>query len=660
MPRTLCIVILVLLSSGSVSIAGYAPLEFDAPAGKISLPGQAPLFDLYTGVDPKAPRVRRLTEKDFGKVEDRSVGAARVIEFSGPPAEWGGEVRVRVTFQPTAREVLARIAVESDSYFPIRMVRFPVMDTERVNRFDTLLFPLNTGDAIHDPRVMIGTRLSGIYSRRYPADCAMQYMTLYNEARNQYMASYNDGDEFCDLTVRTAGESLRLSFEWYPFLDDGGKWESPQCSMSVLPGDWHSAADLYREHMGAKFRAPEVPMWMRENFHGWIQIALKSGNNPPAFRYTEIPDLYRKYVEANGLNTLHLFSLFKGGADVFFPDCNIAANCGTKEDLAASMDAVRAMGGHVDVYTNGRSVDIDSDFVMLRDGAKSWVMHEDGGPQIDGWSVSPGRQVCPFSKLYQDELLRWYKVIVEDYRAHGAQIDQVSCTPALFCFDKSHGHRSPSANFVVGMETLLRRLREYYRSKDPEFFVWAEGQHERYGQFYDVNQSHGEHQNWSAGESMPEQFHYTFPDYLCTGSSDTIDAMCHTFGQGKPFDIHLRHVFRTEFADLLRKFVQVRKAEPEYFLRGKFLDTVGVSVAGRDVKYWRIDRRDGGGTLVNLWGRGRGLTERCEASIRMPEGARTVRAVYPSDLKMEASGDWRTLAWTGPVATVVFERGGER
>lgn len=653
--RWLFAIVLVFIVNESAFTAVCPTLVFELPAGTISLPGQAPLFDLYTTLDTKDRRARRLTDKDFRNVVESAVAGVRTVTFSGPPDEWGGDVKVTVTFEPTSKEVLLRISVENYSYFPIRLVRFPVLDTPPVNRFDTLLFPHNAGDAIHDPRVMISTRLSGIYSRRYPADLAMQYITLYNEARNCYMAAYNDGDEFYDHTVRTAGDCLRLSFDWYPFLDDGGKWESPVCSISMLPGDWHSAADLYREHMSKKFRAPEVPKWMRESFHGWIQIALKSGNNPPAFRYSEIPDLYRKYVEANGLNTLHLFSLFKGGADVFFPDCNIATNCGTKEDLAAAMDAVKAMGGHVDVYTNGRSVDIDSDFVMLRGGAKSWVMHEDGGPQIDGWAVSPGRQVCPFSKLYQDEQLRWYKVIVEEYRAHGTQIDQVSCTPSLFCFDKSHGHRTPAANFPVGMDTLLKRLREYYRSKNPDFFVWAEGQHERYGRYYDVNQSHGEHQSWTAGESMPEQFHYTYPDYLCTGSSDSIDAMCHTFGQGKPFDIHLRHVFKPEFADLLRKLVAVRKAEPEYFLRGRFMDTVGLSVAGRDVRYWRIDRRDGGGMLVNFWGRGRSLTDSCEASIRVPDGMQSVRAVYPSDLKIEASGDWRTLKWTGPVATIVFE-----
>ena len=67
---------------------------------------------------------------------------------------------------------------------------------------------------------------------------------------------------------------------------------------------------------------------------------------------------------------------------------------------------------------------------------------------------------------------------------------------------------------------MLGRIHELYRGLDPDFFVWAEGMHERTAQFYEVSQSHGEGGNWSAGRSVPEQFRYTYPDFLCTGQAD--------------------------------------------------------------------------------------------------------------------------------------------
>ncbi len=637
--------------------ATYDPIVLKCPAGDWAVPGDAPLFEICTTLDARDRLARKLTDRDFRKVA-RTDGADTVLVFSQPPDEWGGEIKVTVTFTKAERETFARLRIESDGYFPIRMVRFPVVDTPEVRRYDTLLFSHNVGDLIHDPRVMISTRLSGIYSRRYPADVAMQYMVLFNQARSYYMAAYHDGDESYDHTVRTAGSALRFSFDWYPFLDDGGTWESPRCSLSVLRGDWHSAADLYREHMSAKFHAPEVPKWMRESFHGWVQISLKGGNPTPALKYSDIPKFYRENVQAVGLNTLHIFSWAVGGADAHFPNTTPSPVCGTPEDLAKAMDEIRAMGGHVDLYTNGRSVDIDSDLYRAS-GDTCFVKHEDGGPQIDGWGITPMRQACPFSRVYQDALLEQYRTIITEFHAHGAQIDQTSCTPAIFCFDESHGHRTPNTNWLTGTDTLLKRLRELYKSLDPEFFVWAEGANERFGQFYDVNQSHGESQDWSAGESCPEQFHYTFPDYLCTGLCNSIEEMCQTYGQGKPFDVNSRHLLKPDFRELLTKLIAVRRQEPEYFLRGRFMDTVGLTVSAADVKYWRIDRRDGPGMLVNLWGRGRSASDECEARILLPDGLPKARAVFPSGLKLSTEGNWAHLKWTGPLATVVFEEAGQ-
>lgn len=156
---------------------------------------------------------------------------------------------------------------------------------------------------------------------------------------------------------------------------------------------------------------------------------------------------------------------------------------------------------------------------------------------------------------------------------------------------------------------------------------------------------------------MPEMLHYTYPTYLCTGSSYSLDGLCHTYGQGKPFDIHYGpRLSDPVYTRLLKDFVCLRKQEPDYFSRGVFKDTVGVTVAGHDVRYWRIDAVAGRGMLVNLWARGRTSNDKCDDAIRLPDGMTRMRTVYPSSLRAEKSGDWYNLMWTGPVATLVFEK----
>ncbi|MGB9586951.1 MAG: hypothetical protein ACPL7O_02105 [Armatimonadota bacterium] len=178
MPRSL---LLLLIMSASASAAVHSPLIFHLPAGSLTLGDNAPLFEIYSTTDWKDKNSKQLTNSDFGEVFEKDTPqGSRILIFSKPPQERGGKIQVHVQFHTLGCEVLARISILSESEHPIRLVRFPVMDTPPVNRYDTLLFPHHCGDAIHDPRVMISTRLGGIYSRRYPADVGLQYMTLYN------------------------------------------------------------------------------------------------------------------------------------------------------------------------------------------------------------------------------------------------------------------------------------------------------------------------------------------------------------------------------------------------------------------------------------------------------------------------------------------------
>ncbi len=628
-------------------------LQFDLPGGILSLNTQAPLFEIYTTTNAWDAKARMLTDRDFRRVEETTDGSARVLVFMRPPDEWGKDIRVSIRYEPLQKEVLTRLSIDSQSYLPIRLVRYPVVDTPKVNRFDTMLLSSNAGDVIRDPQVMIANRLGGRFSWRYPGECAMQYMVFYNEARSYYVSAYSDGDECFDQMVRTKGGALRMSLDWYPFLDNGGTWETPQCSISLLRGDWHSAADLYREHMATKFRPPDLPKWMREDFHGWVQYGMKGGENT-GNKFSQLPHIYKQYVQDIGLNTLHVFSWCVDGLDHHFPDRKPSPYLGTSEELTAAIDAIRAMGGHIDLYTNGRSVDIDSVFYRAG-GDRALVRTEDGGMVFDGVPTCMPK-ACPYSKIYQDAMLDAFKLIVEKFHASGAQIDQVSCTPPIFCFDKSHGHRSPSSNWNFGVDTMLRRIHQYVKSKDPDFFIWIEGTNERFGQFYEVHQSHSESHDWTAGVSLPEQFRYTYPDFLCTGLCDTIDQLVQTYGQGKAFDVRINRVFRPEIGALIKNLIKVRREESKYFLQGRFKDDAGLVYSGADVKCWRLDAPDEKSMLINAWGRGRGVTDTCEVWVKVPEGMRRVRGVYPAGIRAKIEdGVWCRVNWTGPVATFVFE-----
>ena len=98
--------------------------------------------------------------------------------------------------------------------------------------------------------------------------------------------------------------------------------------------------------------------------------------------------------------------------------------------------------------------------------------------------------------------------------------------------------------------------------------------------------------------------------------------------------------------------VAVRKAHPDYFVRGVFRDCVGLEVS-KGARGYLIEREDGGGRLINLWAPGTEPGVHAQASLRLPGGPLSAKPVFPSDLAMSTDGSWIHLAWTGPVATVL-------
>ncbi len=637
------------------SAESHAPLLYDFGVGEsiIEYDRQRPLFELHTTWNRYDKSDRVLSPWDFERITQEARGADTHLTFEQPPSDWPQALKVRVHLHRANEEVEGRITVETSGRLEIRRVKFPCIDVTPTYHYDTLLMAHPMGDAMYYPTRVIGGRLGGEAAYRYPATLGMQYMVLYHAGRSYYISAYSTGDETFEHSGKNIDGGMRLSCVWFPFLKEGA-WESPTCGVAVLPGGWHGAADLYRSRMGKVFQPPEPPAWMRESFHGWMQVSFKGARKDPPFRFTDIPMLYDK-VEELGLNVLHIFSWGQGGFDNNYPLRYPSPNNGTAEELRAAMDEVKSRGGHVVLYTNGRLIDPDTDWNAEHGGYRAYALNEELEPYPERYAGHLFYVACPSVEIYQDALFDNFQRMLNLYGNNAAQIDQTSCTPANFYWNPAHQHRTPASNWIAPTERMLKRIHEYHRSKDPDFFVWGEGTNERFGQYYEVHEGHGEEGWWTAGDSLPEQYLYTYPDAIVTGISNDIQMMCHTYGQGKPFDFNIRHLSKPKFVWMLKRLIQIRKQESDYFLRGRFRDSVGVEASGDAVRWWRIDRRDGKGMLVNLLARGFDLRDRAEASLRLPADKGELRAIFPEDLRISREGSSYRLAWTGPMATVVLE-----
>jgi len=637
--------------------SGFPPLS-----RTVSLGGESALFRIERGSAPGADGNRELTWVDLPAPEVARDDGEMTLRY---PERDGLSVTVR--FVPGDAEVTCRIALELTEGAPVCRVQFPYIEWPRVHTFDRLLMSSPWGDDIPRPTRTIrdfcaqqSTALGQTYIQRgdneviyqYPSILAMQYLVLHNPARSLYLSRYGTGEESFTLNARVLGKSaLALSVVHLPFLASG-RWESPECGFALLEGDWHGAADLYAERMRDEFPPPDVPDWLREEFHGWAGLMMKREGEPADLRFQDLPDVYRR-VQAAGLNTLHVCGWSGVGFDTRYPDYDLNPELGTLADLRAALDEIHRMGGRVILYTNFRLVDPESRF-WREGGEKAVCRGRDGEPYVEGYGTSPQfRVACPGDSSYREYLVAQVARIADEYGADALQADQVSCNLQYLCYDAEHAHRTPATNFLPGMEALLKETRAAYRAANPEFWVWAEGCHERYGRFYDVEQGHAEELTWQIGESLGEQFAYTFPGRIVTGISRGLQQLCETYAQGKPFDVWHHSLDEPGFTGLLRDLVRVRRELPRYFSRGVFRDSVGLGVTG-GVRVYGIEGADGQGLLVNLWMPGAQPGDQCRTLLRHGLAAGEMQCVYPASMSAQGGDGWAALSWRGPVATLVF------
>jgi len=625
-------------------------------------------FEILGAVD-----VQSITRADLELTEAIELSGESKLTYQGTPPCLATDVKVVLQQHCEGSETIASLTVEAVSGYTLVQVQFPHIELPGVEVHDRLLVASPWGDCIPNPIKAIAEfcdwqnsqpyhkeRVQFIRSGNnevfytYPSILAMQYAVIYNEATSFYIACYGLGDETRAFAAGIPGpERLALSFYHYPMLT-AETWESPPCSIGRLAGGWHAAADLYASHMRNVFITPDTPGWLRNVFHGWVQIMMLDEHLKPFCRYRDLPEIYQR-IEAAGMKVMHVAGWNAPFFDAFYPDFDINPVLGTVEELRTAISVINAYGGRVILYTNGRLIDPSSRF--YREGGSDCVcLNKDGEPYFEQY----GNQVvlniaCPCCEPYITHFERVIQRLIQEYSANAVQIDQISCTQGYPCYNPTHGHATPVTNFIHGIEHLLQRVRAIHKGLDPEFISWIEGCNERFGQFYDVEQGHGEvGSNWNIGELVPEMFHYTFPERIVTGLSENVQHLCHTFVQGKPFDFYIENLEDPEFRILLSEFLVLRQAHPEYFLRGVFRDCLGIETTG-GIRAFRLERSDKDGILVNLWLPGADRVYNGRTFLKHPRPGWRKQLLYPSDLAIVENGDWLTLSWRGPVAVMIFE-----
>nr|MBQ4319966.1 hypothetical protein [Clostridia bacterium] len=205
---------------------------------------------------------------------------------------------------------------------------------------------------------------------------------------------------------------------------------------------------------------------------------------------------------------------FDNGFPMYEPDPEL----GTEQELIDGIRKVKEMGVHISFYMN---ILIHNRKYYTDDIDKKAYMQEDGSvPQVSyGNPAVKFSNMCPNSKLWQDQFCGLVKRAATVYGIDGVYFDQLGCG-LKFCFNKEHGHDFDDNN--TGYLTMLKRVIDVYtEATGSQLCIMGEWTNDTFSPYvdYQLNQLFF---NYVCG-GYPEMYRYTFPE---TGTVDMVYPSC--------------------------------------------------------------------------------------------------------------------------------------
>ena len=531
-----------------------------------------------------------------------------------PPAEisltglTANPSRVALTYEALGGDVSLTVEVAADES-PLSSWTCTVRNRgpREVIRVD---FPLIGGAAIGDWRddECVLPKTGGQRLRRpaegnpsevtYLGSASMSWLDLCDARAGLYVAMQDRR-----LTTTAIGcapaagnRSVDLSFRTHTLVRPGEQ-TTRRFVVGVHRGDWHWAADRYREWAQSWMSRPDNPDWVTW-CDGWV-----AASGAPFARMTS----RLAQGKGQGINYLQYWGHMADGIDqccgnFYWP----APALGGAEGFRRGIADVHADGGRVTAYMNCQTWTRDSPINdSLRRTPKSalpeealrlihplswfeqWRLRPLDGKPLGYYAATYGWYImCPASRGFSEHLRFWIvDMYAKRFGADGVYIDQTGATHAKPCYNLEHGH-DDIGHWGLGNVKLLESSLAQARARNPEFVIAIEGAGDALGQFAGLHLISGLC-------SAPEVYHYTFPDHiLISGFSNsspltTDQRVARAFLNGDRFD---SRVGRTEAGAALR----LRRRVKRWLYPGRFMDTLGLTVSDPAVRARWTRCEDGG------------------------------------------------------------------
>ncbi|SMD11507.1 DUF6259 domain-containing protein [Pedobacter nyackensis] len=456
---------------------------------------------------------------------------------------------------------------------------------------------------------------------KYSPRLSMMWLDYYDQNGGLYMASYEDKPGMAAIRAETPGKDMPgMGFYMIknPDLKKGQSWQSHNYSVALHPGDWHWAADQYRnwKHQSLqKYLKPYLtPDWFSKSPGLVAHYDFKYQNGSVVHRFKDLPRLLKEAKEM-GLNHLLLSGWHVDGFDNGFPMYTPDPELGTEAEFIKYIKEVNDAGGHVMFYLNSRLFNMK--YTDLKDKIDLWaVKNEKGENRVEKYGNGniSFAVMCPNYSGWQNQMFNTIQYLVKKAGAHGIYLDQLGMGTPELCFNKAHHHEHD--RWIDGQMQLLERVHQDITvpeasEKDKQVAIIFEGASDNYGN-YASGQLISTFSHYFTG-AFPELYRYTFPGqtlvdmvypsknqvmrpvHISRVSKEMID---HSFLLGNylwAYDLEEDNSFRNdpEMMAYLKQVISLRKAWLSKFANALFRDDLGLETGKSAIVAKHFDLQKG-------------------------------------------------------------------
>ncbi|MCK5805808.1 MAG: hypothetical protein KAI66_23455, partial [Lentisphaeria bacterium] len=557
---------------------------------------QEPLVGLVVR-EPGAPQQTVLSPEDIEFERCHLQGQRIILSYSALAKQ------IRLTIEMVADDSPIckwTCKVENRSRKEIIRVDFPLIGGAAIGNpeDDECVLPHTGGKRIKNPSQ------DKRHATTYLGGGSMSWIDLCDKRAGLYVAMQDrqltSTEMACEPSTRADGADL--SFRTHTIIKPG-QTKTRDFVVGVHRGDWHWAADRYREWAYSWMRHPDDPDWIK-TCDGWIHA---NGRTP----FDGMTGRLER-AQQEGLGYIQYWGQMTDGLDqccgnFYWPAPALGGPDGFKRGVAD----LHRRGGRITGYMNCQTWTRDSPINnALRRTPKSDLPREaldlihplswfeknrlyqlDGTAQgyyadTLGWYI-----MCPASTGFREHLRFWIvDMYCKRYGTDGVYIDQAGATAAKPCYNLDHGH-DDIGHWGMGNVQLLKTCVEQARAHNPDFIIAIEGAGDALGQYASLHLLSGLC-------THPEVYHYTFPEHiLISGFSNgshltSAQRITRAFLNGDRFDMRLNH--RSS-----QSAIQLRKRIKRWLYPARFMDTVGLRISDeRVLARWNLCTQPGKRALL--------------------------------------------------------------